>query len=85
MESSIKSRQDSVKLLRLSTEFEISVDHMSVFLWSLLNLRKNFSGVGRIVAQSATVLPTFFYRVTKNIGRIVPPAPEKCLGAGRSS
>ena len=63
-------------MLRLPTKFEMSVDDISVFPWFLLNKTKNFSGVGKIVAQSATISPTpFFYRVTKNIWGRPPPSP----------
>jgi hypothetical protein len=55
---------------------------MSVFSWSLLNRTKDFSGVEKIVAQSAMILPTsIFYRVTKNTRGVSPSPPAPCVTA----
>jgi hypothetical protein len=45
-------------MLRLPTKFEMSVGDISVFPWFLLKRTRNFSRVGKIVAQSAMILPS---------------------------
>ena len=86
MAPSVKSRQESVKLLRLPTKFEISVDDMSVFSWSLLNRTKNFSGGGKMVALRATIPTYFFLSSDQNIWRghihLPPPSYVMALASG---
>ena len=61
------------KTAAFANKVRISVDDMSVFSWSSSSQTKNVSGVGKITAQSDTILLTSsIHRVTKNIGGCPP-------------
>jgi len=64
------------------TKFEISVNGMSVFSWSLFNQTKIFGGIGKIVALRDTILPThFLLNAQKRWGTATNPKKKLVLEA----